>query len=324
MTQQPPNPAGPALNLRGAVDLSALSRPAPTAGAAGGAAGSVGTDGSDALIVQVTEESFPELVQRSTTVPVVIDLGSARSPASSQLTSALETLVAEYGGRFLLAQVDVDTLPQIAAAFQVTAVPAACAVLAGQPVPLFQGAPPIEQLRQLLDELLRVAAENGVNGRIDVDSADESTDAATEDEPEEEPLPPLHQQAYEAIERDDLDAAVAAYEQALGEDPRDEMAAAGLAQVRLMVRTRGVDAAAARAAAANDPADVPAQLLMADLDVFGGHVEDAFSRLIETVKVTAGDDRAAVRTHLLELFAVVGAADPRVAKARTALANALF
>jgi putative thioredoxin len=137
-------------------------------------------------------------------------------------------------------------------------------------------------------------------------------------------LPPLHEAAYDAIERDDLDAAVAAYEQALRESPADDLARVGLAQVQLMRRTKDVDPAAARAAAAAAPADVAAQIVVADLDILGGHVEDAFSRLVDTVRVTSAEDRDRARKHLVELFDVIGNDDPRVAKARIALANALF
>ena len=114
------------------------------------------------------------------------------------------------------------------------------------------------------------------------------------------------------------------YTKALALNPADGDAAVGLAQVTLMQRTAGVDLQAARAAAAEDPTDVAAQMLMADLDVLGGHIEDAFVRLIDTVRATEGDERDTVREHLVELFAVVGAHDERVLKARRALMSALF
>ncbi|HVN11956.1 MAG TPA: tetratricopeptide repeat protein, partial [Kineosporiaceae bacterium] len=82
--------------------------------------------------------------------------------------------------------------------------------------------------------------------------------------------------------------------------------------------------AAARAAAAANPEDVDAQILVADIDLLGGHVEDAFDRLVESVRRTTGADRDRVRSHLVELFDVVGADDPRVPAARLALANAVF
>ena len=189
------------------------------------------------------------------------------------------------------------------------------------PIQALAGERPItENVRQVLTELLKVAEANGVNGVLAGGPAAEVDDA----EPVEEPLPPLHEAAYDAIERDDLDAAVAAYEQALLESPADDLARVGLAQVQLMRRTKDVDPVAARAAAAAAPTDVDAQIVVADLDILGGHVEDAFSRLIDTVRVTAGDERNAARKHLVELFDVVGTDDPRVPKARISLANALF
>ena len=114
------------------------------------------------------------------------------------------------------------------------------------------------------------------------------------------------------------------YRQALKENPGDSDAELGLAQVALLQRTQGVDLQTARQAAADNPEDVAAQSLVADLDVLGGHVEDAFGRMIDLVRVTSGDEREQARAHLLELFAVVGGHDERVRKARTALMSALF
>ena len=93
---------------------------------------------------------------------------------------------------------------------------------------------------------------------------------------------------------------------------------------KLLKRTEGVDLNQARAAAAERPDDVDAQTLVADLDLLGGHVEDAFGRLLDLVRSTAGDDRDRVKGRLVELLSVVGNADPRVKKARTALMSALF
>jgi putative thioredoxin len=192
-------------------------------------------------------------------------------------------------------------------------------LIQGQPVPMFAGIQPESALRPVLDEFLGLAVQHGVAGRVDVAAA---ADAAEGDEDEQ--LPPLHQEAYDAIERGDLDGAVAAYQQALKQNPGDADAELGLAQVGLMQRTEGADLKAARAAAAEHPTDVAAQGLVADLDVLGGHVEDAFLRLLDLVRATAGEEREQAKNHLLQLFAVVGSHDERVRKARTALMSALF
>lgn len=312
-----PGPSA-SMNLRGAVDLSALkaraSAPAPSPGGTAEAGA-----GASAWTAEVNEQTFPQVIQVSSQVPVLIDLYSADLEASRQVSQALAGITASLGGRVLLARVDVNAYPQIAQAFQAVAVPTVAAVLKGQPVPLFEGPVPEDQIRGVIDELLRVAEANGVTGSL---GADAGTGAA--DEAEEPPLPPLHQEAYDAIVAGDYQGAAEAYRKALAEQPADAEARAGLAQVELMGRLQGVDAQQLRDNAAQNPDDVDAQLAVADLDVSGGHVDDAFNRLVRLVARTAGEDRERTRLRLLDLFEVVGTADPRVTKARSALARALF
>ncbi|MBE1875929.1 tetratricopeptide repeat protein [Myceligenerans pegani] len=303
---------------RGAVDLSALMRPqAPPPGEPGGAPEAGG------YVLDLTDVNFEQVVRDSANYPVVILLWAPTDAANAELATTLAGLAAEYDGRFLLGRVDAQTYPQIAAAFQVQGVPAVVAVLQGQPLPLFAGNASEEQVRQVLDQVLAAAEQNGVTGRAP--SAGGDAGQTAEPEPEaEKPLPPLHQEAYDAIERDDLAAAEEAYAKAIKQDPKDTDAVAGLAQVRLMRRTHDADLAAVRQAAADAPSDVAAQLAVADLDVLGGKVEDAFGRLLDLLPGLDGDDKEAVRVRLLEYFEVVGVADPRVNKARQRLAISLY
>jgi putative thioredoxin len=189
-------------------------------------------------------------------------------------------------------------------------------------VPLFEGVQPEEQISAVVEQVLALAAQHGVTGTVSGEAA--SSAGEGEEAVPEPPLPPLHQKAYDAIEADDLDGAEDAYREALAQNPADTEAKLGLAQVGLLQRTKGIDPQAARASAAADPADVDAQILVADLDLLGGHVDDAFSRLIDTVRVTSDAERNRAREHLVELFDIVGAGDERVAKARKALMSALF
>lgn len=306
------------LNLRGAVDLSGLAKPAAPRG--GGSPNGAGGSVPGPFVVDVTEATFADAVRLSAQVPVVVDLWADWCQPCKQLSPVLEKLAREYGGRFQLAKVDVDANQQIAAAFQVQSIPSVVALVGGQPVPLFQGAYPEAQVRQVLDELLRVAAENGVAGVLTGDGDDQ------EDEPEPEaPLPPLHAQALAAIERGDLDAAADAYRKALKENPGDDEARAALAQVELLARTQDTDAAGVLAAAdAAGPTDVDAQLAAADVEMAAGRASAAFDRLIAVVRATAGADRERVRLRLLDLFAVAGATSPEVNAARRQLASALY
>lgn len=308
-TPMPPN-GTPGINLRGAVDLSALKNRATAPGAP--SAGSP-------YAVDVNEASFQEFVQLSQKVPVVVSLASARSHQSAQVTAVLEKLMNEYGGRIALGRVDVDTSPQIAQAFGITAVPTAVALINGQPVPMFEGELAEEQVREFLEELLKVAASNGVTGNLG--GAPDPEAAA------EPPLPPLHQAARDAIDAGDLAGAEASYEKALAEKPNDADAKIGLAQVHLMRRAAEINVVQAeefRSRAAGDPDDLEAALAVADLDVTGGHVEDAFARLVKFIGTHFGPERDSVRVRLLELFDVVGVSDPRVSASRQALARALF
>ncbi len=268
------------------------------------------------LVIEGTDGGFQAIVTGTEKVPAVVVLWSGRAPTSVEFVEVIASVAASYEGRFQVVTVDVDANPGLLQAFQVQSVPMTLGLVAGQPVPLFQGVQSAEQVRVYVDELLKLAAEHGVTGRVSLPAS-----GGTDVEPE---LPPLHQEAFDAIERNDLDSAAAAYTKALAQNPADGDAAVGLAQVGLMQRTAGVDLEAARTAAAQAPGDIAAQMLMADLDVMGGHVEDAFARLVDTVRATEGDERDTVREHLVELFGVVGAHDERVLKARRALMSALF
>jgi putative thioredoxin len=275
-------------------------------------------------VVEVDAGNLQEALNRTLQVPGVLVLWGSAYPQTRELFDTVVRVAASLEGRVLVLSADLSTSPQLLQVFQPLleqafgqpSVPATFGLLQGQPVPLFPGIVPEDEVRAVFDQLLQAAVQNGITGRVQLE--------AVEGVDDDEALPPLHEEAYEAIERGDLDAAVAAYQQALAEDPKDSDAEVGLAQVRLMQRTSGVDLAAARAAAAADPVDVEAGILVADLDLLGGHVEDAFARLLDLVRNTSGAERDLARTHLLELFSVVGSSDERVRKGRTALMSALF
>ncbi|WGW12961.1 tetratricopeptide repeat protein [Saxibacter everestensis] len=312
------------------LDLSAVRTPRPATGGPAGTAAAPGQPvagtapgqpGQGAggpvvpsLVFDTTEATFNSVVELSASVPVVVDLWADWCQPCKQLSPILDKLVDEYAGRIVLAKVDVDANPQIQQLFQAQSIPTVVAIVKGQPVPLFQGALPEPQVRQYFEELLKVAETNGVSGTAVVEGQ-----AA-----EEQPLPPKHQEAYDALERGDLDAAASAFSSALAEAPADADAKAGLAQVGLLQRTRGLTLEQVRQEAAQDPTNVDAALRVADLDVAGGHVEDAFIRILDLIRRSAGDDREQLRLRMLDLFEVVGTADPRVNKARSALTRALF
>jgi thioredoxin-like negative regulator of GroEL len=312
MTQQP-------FSRPGAIDLSGLSRSADPAAPAGAPSSPTATG---SYTVDVDEQSFQAILESSMTAPVVLVFYSAsRSPESATLAQDVSTIVEDYDGRFLAGLVDIDAHPQIAQAMQIPQVPLMYVILDGrpatQPIP---GAPPLDELRAFFQQLGQQLTVQGISGR----HQPRRPAGLPEDEDGAPALDPRYAPAQEALEAGDIDGAVAEYQKLVDANPADAEAAAGLAMAKVLQRTQGVDLNAARAAAAASPDDVAAQIMVSDLDLLGGHVEDAFARLVELIRRTSGDERNAAREHLIGLFAAVGNDDPRVLKGRQALASALF
>ncbi|WP_053383430.1 tetratricopeptide repeat protein [Leucobacter celer] len=312
----------------GGVDLSHLAARGQAAqpGQAGGPGNGI-DDRSAAgqtvdvpdLVLDVTDATFEQIAQLSAVVPVVFDLWAEWCQPCKTLSPVIEKVTREFAGRVLLAKVDVDANPALAQAFQAQSIPTVVALVGGRPVPLFQGAVPESQVREVFAQLVQLAEQQGVVGRVNAPEGGEEIEA-----PAEPQIPPAHLAAVEAAERGDYATAVAEWEAVLAKAPADAEARAALVQVKLLQRLEGLAADEIRGAAASDPGDIDAQLRVADLDVAGGHVEDAFLRLLELFAASDAEGRTAVRERLLELFEVVGAADPRVIAARGRLASLLY
>ncbi len=292
-------------------------------GGAAGAAGAAGAQDGSVLVIDATEATFQtDVIDRSMTVPVVIDFWAEWCGPCKQLSPVLEKLVLEGAGSWLLAKIDVDANPRLAQAFQVQSIPVVFVVWQGQLVPGFTGVIPEAELRAFVQQVAGLASELGAGVPGAPGAGPDG--AAAPGPPAMEPIDPLEEAALDALDAGDLDAAVQAFEELVAAQPTSSEAKVGLARVRLLRRTRDADPVAVRAAAAAQPDDVAAQSLAADVDVAEGQVSAAIDRLVAVVRSTVGDERTAARTHLLELFALVGDDDPRVIKGRTALANALF
>ncbi|MEU6597345.1 tetratricopeptide repeat protein [Streptomyces flaveolus] len=318
------------MSMSGVVDLAAVKAAqeakakAEQARAEAARQGGTGAVSPADLVIDVDEAGFEQdVLQRSAEVPVVIDFWAEWCQPCKQLSPVLERLAVEYNGRFLLAKIDVDANQMLMQQFGIQGIPAVFAVVAGQALPLFQGVAGEQQIRQTLDQLVAVAEQRFGLAGLTVDPDAEPGGAPQAAAPEG-PYEAALNAAAQALDAGDLAGAVQAYTNVLADDPAHPEAKLGLAQAELLQRVQGMDPQKVRQEAAEKPKDAQAQIAAADLDLVGGHVEDAFGRLIETVQRTAGDDREAVRLRLLELFEVVGQEDPRVVGARRALARALF
>ena len=302
--------------MRGAIDLGALAQ----ARQAQSAANSALANAPSGVVIDVDENDFQQkVIDASNQVPVVVDLWAEWCGPCKQLSPVLEKIAAEFNGKFILAKVDIDKNQNIAAAFQVQSIPAVFAIIAGSAAPLFQGAMPESQVRQVLTEVIRIANEQGVKGTLNqVEQQDKQ-----ENKVEEPQIDPKLEAAFNAIEKGNFSEAKNIYQEMLNQNPKDETAIAGLAQVGLLERSASLNENEIRKNA-SDKKNIEAQLELADLELMKGNPEAGFSVLINAIRITSGQDRDKLRERLLELFVVVGDSDPHVLKARRDLASALF
>ena len=301
--------------MRGAIDLGALAqaRKAQTIATDAVANAPAG------VVVDVSEQDFQQkVIDVSKTVPVIVDLWAEWCGPCKQLSPLLEKLAAEYKGRFVLAKIDVDANPRLSQMFQVQSIPAVFAVIGESAGPLFQGAIPEAELRQVIEEVLRIAAEQGVNGTINTEVQEEVAPVI-----EEEQIDPRLEAAFNAIEKGDFVAANNSYKEMLNQNPADQVAQAGLAQVGLLERASKLNPNDVLQKA-SDRKDFASQMDLADLELMKGNPGAGFAVLISAIKISSGEDRDKLRARLLELFVVVGDSDPEVIKARRDLASALF
>ena len=281
-------------NFGRAYDLSSLGKPSVDT--------STPMPGLEITATNLTAEFLPMSAQK----PVVVLCWSPRSAESVEMLQTLGRLAFADQGAWVLARVNIDEQPQVAQALQTRTIPYGLVFIGEQPIPFVEQALSETQLREVINKILTLAAQQGI-GEAPLEQA----------EPEEEA-------AIEAIDRGDYATAEKAYRDLLARKPNDIYGKVGLAQVQLLIRTDGVDAAKIMQQAIEHPDDVHIQLSCADIEVMQGDLEQGFKRLLRLISVLSGDEQKSVKDRLLELFALVDSADPRVIKARAALANALF
>lgn len=291
-------------NFASAVDLSSLGKPAPEA---------INTPG-----IAVNQENLISEILPASNQKVVILI--CWSPRSSQAISLLEIMgkyheadLLENGEpAWVLGTVNVDAEVQVAQALEIQSVPIAIAIIQEQMVPLFEAAPTPEQIRLVIDKVIGLAAERGVG------------QALAKSEVIETPMEAEEIAAMEALEKSDLQGAKAQYEKWLARKPGDALAKLGLAQTELIIRVKDLDPNEVMALAGANPNEVNIQLKAADVEIASGLNREAFTRLIQLIKGSAGDDKKVAREHLLALFSLVDPADPDLISARKELASALY
>ncbi len=311
--------------MAGAVDLEALKHQVKAEpGQAGGAPAAGG------YVIDTTENTFQAMVQTSATFPILLLLWVPTDDRLFSMARALGDAVNGLNGQIQLSRIDIATNPSIAQALQVQGAPALFALISGRPMPLLQGLPGDDELKQLTDEvipkIIQAAAQSGVNGTAPY-SGDPDSDAAASTGAtgaDTEQVPPEHAEAHRLAEEGDYAGAAAEYARVMESDPSDALAAREHAKALLLARSGSADVREVRAAAASAPDDVEAQLAVADIDMIGGQIQDAFGRLLDFLAAGHKGDLEAVRQRLLEYFTIPEPTDPRLARARRRLATLMY
>lgn len=309
----------PGVSLAGAVDLEALKHQVTAEpGQAGGAPAAGG------YVIDTTENTFQAMVQTSATFPILLLLWLPTDDRLFPMAKALGDAVNAMNGQLQLSRIDVASFPAVAQAFGVQGAPALFALINGRPMPLLQGVPSDQEMQQIVDEVLpkivQVAQQAGVTG-----TAPYSGDPDAEQTPSpEQTVPPEHEQAHRLAMEGDYAGAAAAYDKVLEADPNDVLAARERAKALLLARSADADVREVRAAAADHPEDVDAQMAVADIDMIGGQIQDAFDRLLDYLAAGHRDQMETVRVRLLEYFAIPDPSDERLKRARRRLATLLY
>ncbi len=236
--------------------------------------------------VDVTDATFQaEVIDRSTQVPVVVDLWAEWCGPCRTLGPIIEKVVDATGGKVVLAKVDVDSNPGIARAFQVQSIPAVYALKGGQVVDGFIGAQPEQQVQAWVQNLLPSEEESEVNQLIAAGDEDSLRKALE-------------------LDPDNADA-ITRLAAVLVEGGTSEGKAEALELLAKIPETDETRLIAAQARSANP--DVP------------DDVEDRLDGLLQRVK--ADED---AKQEYLDTLELMGPADPRTAEYRKKLSAALF
>lgn len=309
----------PGVSLAGAVDLEALKHQVTAEpGQAGGAPAAGG------YVIDTTENTFQAMVQTSATFPILLLLWLPTDDRLFPMAKALGDAVNAMDGQLQLSRIDVASFPAVAQAFGIQGAPALFALINGRPMPLLQGVPSDQEMQQIVDEVLpkivQVAQQAGVTG-----AAPYAGDPDAEQTPSpEQTVPPEHEQAHRLAMEGDYAGAAAAYDKVLEADPNDALAARERAKALLLARSADADVREVRAAAADHPEDVDAQMAVADIDMIGGQIQDAFDRLLDYLAAGHRDQMETVRVRLLEYFAIPDPSDERLKRARRRLATLMY
>jgi putative thioredoxin len=310
----------PGISLAGAVDLSALKHKVEAQPGQAGGAPSAGK-----YVIDTTESSFQAMVETSSTFPILLLLWIPTDDRLFPMARKLADAVNAQEGKIQLSRIDIATYPAVAQALRVKGAPALFGLVAGRPMPILQGLPGDKELDEvattLIPQVIALAQQSGVTGTAPLASGGDEDD--TEASAEDNQIPPAHAKAHALAAQGDYAGAAAEYKKLIDTNAQDGLAKREYAKAELLARSGAADVRDIRTKAADEPDDVQAQLAVADIDMIGGQVDDAFARLLDFAGKHR-EDLDDVRARLVSYFDMLAADDPRVKRARGRFASLLY
>jgi putative thioredoxin len=278
--------------------------------------------------IDVNADNFQQVVlEGSKTAPVIIDFWAPWCAPCRALKPVLEKLAAEYAGKFTLAKINSDDNPELASNMNVRGIPAVKAVFNGEVIDEFVGALPESQVRQFIERIVPSPSAQAAMQARELLLAGRYADAlivleeALQLDPRNEPAQIDRLEALVRLGRlDEAREVLGAFGPLALDDRR-----VGALKAELEFATGPKqDAASLEQRIATDPEDLDARLALARHHAHARVFEPALQQLIEIVRRDRkfGDD--AGRKMMIEIFNLLGAGDPLVARYRRELSSALY
>ena len=275
----------------------------------------------------VTEDNFDaEVVEASRRVPVIVDFWAPWCGPCRTLGPILDRLADEHQGAFLVAKINVDENPRLAAEFGIRSIPAVKAIAEGEIVDEFVGALPEPALRQFVRRLLPSEADRLVEEgqaaetKRDTAAAEALYRRALESDPNQ---PQARLGIGRLLASSNVEEALQELDRVLPGTPQREEADRVASRLRL-ANENGAGLAELRARVEANPADLEARLHLARALAAAQDYEAALTHLLEIVKRDRNYADEAGRKSMLDIFNVLGARHPIAERYRGELARVLY